>query len=89
MGPFKYDCRRIRQHKAKSGRDLYTTKFMDILDQILGPKEKGYKSRDHYEVCCANRSVDAMFIFYLIHSVYDLVCHYDKTDLVYYYSVVV
>ena len=36
----EYDWRRIWQHNAKSDRDHHTTKFMDILDQILGPKDR-------------------------------------------------
>ena len=47
----EYDWRRTGQHKAKSCRDHHTTKFMDILDQILGPRERATNQGtidDHY-----------------------------------------
>ena len=49
----EYDWRRIRQQNAKSGRDHHTTKFVDILDQIVGPKDRATNEGtidDHYEV---------------------------------------
>ena len=50
----QHDWRRIGQNHAKSGRDRHTTKFMDILDQILGPKDRATNQGtiyNHYKVC--------------------------------------